>query len=386
MRGLSPSIRWLREMVAIPSVNPMGREDLPAAIVGEQRVAEFVANELARLGLDVSLVGSPGRQSVLAEASVGPDAETIVVASHLDTVPVDGMQIDPFDPVIRDERLYGRGSCDTKSGMAALLEAVARVHERGSLRRNLIVVGEADEEHRSAGAYDILAALGGRRPDWAIATEPTGLRLIHAHKGVVHARVRAHGRACHSSDPSAGRNAIVLLARAILAIEASAAVFLERPHPDLGPATLSIGVVRGGHAPNIVPDDAWLWVDRRTLPSEGHASVQRELEAVLAQAGLEGEVVIDSCREEKPPLGNVSDSVPVRAAGQALASLGLPAGVATVAFGTDAGVFSREGIASVVIGPGSIELAHTANEFVPIGEVETMARIFERLLETPGAR
>ncbi len=386
MRGLSPSIRWLREMVAIPSVNPMGREDLPAAIVGEQRLAEFVGNELARLGLDVSLVGSPGRQSVLAEARVGPAAETIVVASHLDTVPVDGMQIDPFDPVIRDERLYGRGSCDTKSGMAALLEAVARVLERGTLRRNLIVVGEADEEHRSAGAYDILAALAGRRPDWAIATEPTGLRLIHAHKGVVHARVRAHGRACHSSDPSAGRNAIVLLARAILAIEASAAVFLERPHSDLGPATLSIGVVRGGHAPNIVPDDAWLWVDRRTLPSEGHASVQRELEAVLAQAGLEGEVVIDSCREEKPPLGNVSDSVPVRAAGQALASLGLPAGVATVAFGTDAGVFSREGIASVVIGPGSIELAHTANEFVPIGEVEMMARIFERLLETPGAR
>lgn len=386
MRGLSPSIRWLREMVAIPSVNPMGREDLPAAIVGEQRVAEFVGNELARLGLDVALVGSPGRQSVLAEARVGPAAETIVVASHLDTVPVDGMQIDPFDPVIRDDRLYGRGSCDTKSGMAALLEAVARVLERGSLRRNLIVVGEADEEHRSAGAYDILAALAGRRPDWAIATEPTGLRLIHAHKGVVHARVRAHGRACHSSDPSAGRNAIVLLARAILAIEASAAVFLERPHPDLGPATLSIGVVRGGHAPNIVPDDAWLWVDRRTLPCEGHASVQRELEDVLAQAGLEGEVVIDSCREEKPPLGNASDSVPVHAAGQALASLGLPAGVGTVAFGTDAGVFSREGIASVVIGPGSIELAHTANEFVPIGEVETMARIFERLLETSGVR
>ena len=280
--------------------------------------------------LDVALVGSPGRQSVLAEARVGPAAETIVVASHLDTVPVDGMQIDPFDPVIRDDRLYGRGSCDTKSGMAALLEAVARVLERGSLRRNLIVVGEADEEHRSAGAYDILAALAGRRPDWAIATEPTGLRLIHAHKGVVHARVRAHGRACHSSDPSAGRNAIVLLARAILAIEASAAVFLERPHPDLGPATLSIGVVRGGHAPNIVPDDAWLWVDRRTLPCEGHASVQRELEDVLAQAGLEGEVVIDSCREEKPPLGNASDSVPVHAAGQALASLGLPAGVGTV--------------------------------------------------------
>src|SRR5262245_40978542 len=109
MHGLSPSIRWLRELVAIPSVNPMGREDLPAAIVGEQRVAEYLGHELSRLGLDVALVGRPGRQSVVAEARVDPRAETILVASHLDTVPVDGMQIDPFDPAIRDDQLHGRG-------------------------------------------------------------------------------------------------------------------------------------------------------------------------------------------------------------------------------------------------------------------------------------
>ncbi len=386
MSGLSPSIRLLRDLVAIPSVNPMGRDDLPADMVGEQRIAEFVGAELSRMGLDVSLIGRAGRTSVIAEARVGADAETVLVASHLDTVPVDGMEIDPFDPVIQDGRLFGRGSCDTKSGMAALLEALARVLSRGTLKRNVIVVGESDEEHRSAGAFDVLEELGSRRPDWVLATEPTGLRLIHAHKGVVHARVRAHGRACHSSDPTAGRNAIVLLARAILAIEASARVFLERPHPDLGPATLSIGVVRGGQAPNIVPDDAWLWVDRRTLPGEPPEAIQRELEDVLAKAGLAGEVVVDSCREEKPPLGNERDSLSVLATGEVLEAVGLPAGVATVAFGTDAGVFSRAGIPSVVLGPGSIALAHTAREFVPVDEVETMVRIFERLLETRGRR
>src|SRR5690606_15812551 len=126
----------------------------------------------------------------------------------------------------------------------------------------------------------------------------------HAHKGVVHARLRAHGRACHSSDPAQGRNAIVLIARAILALEASAAVFLERPHPDLGPATLSVGIVHGGHAPNIVPDDAWLWVDRRTLPGETPESVKAQLEGVLAGAGVAGEVVVETCQEQKPPLGN----------------------------------------------------------------------------------
>lgn len=375
------SIRLLRDLVAIPSVNPMGREDLPPDMVGEQRVAEYVAAALARIGLDARLVGSAGRTSVIAEARVGPKAETLLVASHLDTVPVDGMEIDPFDPVIRDGRLYGRGACDTKSGMAALLEALERVLARGTLNRNVIVVGESDEEYRSAGAYDVLADLGGRRPDWAIATEPTGLRLIHAHKGVVHARVCARGRACHSSDPTAGRNAIVLLARAILAIESSARIFAERPHPDLGAATLSIGVVRGGQAPNIVPDEAWLWVDRRSLPGEPPEAVQRELEEVLAHAGLSGEVVVDSCREEKPPLGNTPHSLAVQATARTLRALDLDAAPGTVAFGTDAGVFSREGIPSVVIGPGSIALAHTAKEFVPVDEVETMVRIFEHLLE-----
>ena len=384
MSSFSPSIRRLRDLVAIPSVNPMGRDDLPADLVGEQRIAEYVGAALSRMRLDVSLLGTAGRTSVIAEARAAAGAETVLVASHLDTVPVDGMEIDPFDPFIRDGHLNGRGSCDTKSGMAALLEALERVLSRGSLRRNVIVVGESDEEHRSVGAFDVLAALGTRRPDWALATEPTGLRLIHAHKGVVHARVRARGLACHSSDPTAGRNAIVLVARAILAIEASARVFLERPHPDLGPATLSIGVVHGGQAPNIVPDDAWLWVDRRTLPSESPELVKRELEDVLAKAGLSAEVVIDSCREEKPPLGNDRDSLAVRATADALDSMGLESDVAPVAFGTDAGVFSRQGIPSVVMGPGSIALAHTAREFVPVDEVETMVRIFERLFETSG--
>lgn len=384
MVGLSPSIRWLRELVAIPSVNPMGREDLPVSIVGEERIADYLASELARLGLEVAQVGSDGRSSVLAMARAGAGAETLLVASHLDTVPVDGMEIPPFDPLIEHEQLHGRGSCDTKSGMAALLEALSRVLSRGSLARNLIVVGEADEEHRSRGAYDVLSALGEPRPDWAIATEPTGLRLVHAHKGVVHARLRARGLACHSSDPSAGRNAIVLLARAILELEASARILLERPHPDLGPATLSIGMVHGGHAPNIVPDDAWIWVDRRTLPGEEPEAVKRELEAILARAGLEADVVVDSCREEKPPLGSGPGSRPIRSLAPLLAAEGLPCEADVVAFGTDAGVFARAGIPSVVLGPGSIAMAHTARESVPIAEVETMARIFERMLETPG--
>ena len=379
---ISPAIRHLRDLVAIPSVNPMGRDDLPAEIVGERGVAEHLAAALGRMGLDATILGEGSRASVLAEASAGPGAETLLVASHIDTVPVDGMEIAPFDPVIEGGRVLGRGSCDTKAGMAALLEALARVLDRGRLARNVIVVGEADEELGSVGVADVLRHLGDRRPDWVLATEPTDLRLITAHKGVVHAQVCARGRACHSSDPTAGRNAIVLMARAILAIEQSARVFLERPHPQLGVATLSVGIVEGGQAPNIVPDESRIWVDRRTLPDEGPESVRAELEAALQSAGVGAEVRVEACSEEKPPLEAEREGSGARATASALAAEGLSADPGQVAFGTDAGVFARAGIPGVVLGPGSIQVAHTSREFVPIAEVETMVRIFERLLET----
>jgi acetylornithine deacetylase len=384
MADLSPCIRTLRDLIAIPSVNPMGRDDLPVEITGEQAIAEHVSSKLSRLGLDSVLLGRAGRTSVVAEATAQPGAETLLVASHLDTVPVDGMEIDPFDPVVEGAHLLGRGSCDTKAGMAALLEALERVLTRGTLKRNVVVVGEADEELGSLGVADVLSHLGSRRPDWALVTEPTDLRLINAHKGVVHARVCARGRACHSSNPTAGRNAIVLLARAILAIDEDAKIFLDKPHPALGAATLSIGLVQGGQAPNIVPNEAAIWVDRRTLPGETPAHVAAEIEASLEKAGVELDVFVESCGEEKPPLETATDSIAVAATGAALDSVGLSPGCDQVAFGTDAGLFARSGIPSIVLGPGSITMAHTAREFVPIHEVEIMVRIFERLFEGEG--
>lgn len=381
MAGLAPCIRHLRDLIAIPSVNPMGRADLPSHIVGEHAVAEHVAEALRAFGLDAALLGRDGRTSVIAEARAHDPLDTLLIASHIDTVPVDGMVIDPFDPVVEGGRVRGRGSCDTKAGMAALLEALARVLDRGRLRRNVIVVGEADEELGSIGVQDVLTHLGVRRPDWVLATEPTELRLIRAHKGVVHARVCARGHAVHSSAPSDGRNAIVTLARAIQTIDASARLLAEHPHPMLGAATLSVGVVRGGHAPNIVPDEARIWVDRRTLPGERPEDVAAQLEDAIRAAGVEEDVFVEACSEEKPPLETALDSPAVRAVSAALEAEGCASASGHVAFGTDAGVFERAGIPGIVIGPGSIADAHTARESVSIDQVETMVRIFERLLE-----
>ena len=378
-KDLSRSIRHLRDFVAIPSVNPMGTDAVPAEFVGERRYAEHVAERLRRIGLDTALVGTGDRISVVAEARGRDATETVLIASHLDTVPVEAMEIDPFDPRIEAGRLYGRGSCDTKSGMASALAAIESLTERGGLRRNVILVGEADEEAKSIGVDDVLAHLGTRKPDWALATEPTGLGLVTHHKGVGRADLRATGIACHSSDPGLGRNAIVDISRAVLALEHLGARLAEKSDPLLGPGTLSVGLIGGGQAANIVPPDAWLHLDRRLLPGEDLVTMRAEIEEALARADVDN-VRITNLSVEKPALGTAADSASVRACSKALAAIGRDASPGIAAFGTDAGLFSARGIDSVVFGPGQIAQAHTAAEFVEVAQVEAATKFFEHLL------
>jgi acetylornithine deacetylase len=269
--------------------------------------------------------------------------------------------------------------------MAALVDALERVLARGSLRRNLIIVGESDEEFGSIGARDVLAGLGSRSPDWVLATEPTELRVATRHKGIAVARICATGTACHSSNPAAGRNAIVALSEAVLALDALAEEIAQRSDPSLGPPTLSVGVIGGGMAANIVPDRAWLLMDRRMLPGETEEQVRSEIEMALARRELDS-VEVETCRVEKPPLETPNDHPAVLACCAALSEVGVEPTTATVAFGTDAGVFADGGLPGVVMGPGSIAQAHTAREFVPTREVETMADFFEALLEGRNVR
>ena len=361
----------------------MGRDDIPEEIVGERRYAEHVREQLRGLGLDAELIGNTARPSVIAEARASQPADTLLVASHLDTVPVDGMEIDPFDPLEKDGRLYGRGSCDTKAGMAALIEALERVLAGGTLARNVVIVGEADEELGSLGVADVLEHLGTRRPDWVLATEPTELRVVTRHKGIAFARLAARGVACHSSDPNAGKNAIVALSRGVLALDELGRALQDRADPRLGPPTLSVGIMQGGAAPNIVPEQATLVMDRRLLPGETTDGVRAEIERALRDHDVE-DVTITSCTLEKGPLATPDDHVAVVSCQRALASADLSGDPATVAFGTDAGVFAQFGLPGVVLGPGSIRLAHTAREYVPTDEVETMVAVFEHLLQDRG--
>ncbi len=372
-------IRHLRDYVAIPSVNPMRGHRVPAEIVGERRYAEHLEAQLRRMGLDAAVIGEGSRASVVAEARVGGAADTVLIASHLDTVPIEGMEIDPFDPKIDGDRLYGRGSCDTKAGMAAAIVALEKLLREGRLGRNVILVGEADEECGSLGVDDVLEHLGARRPNWTLATEPTSLALVTHHKGVGRAELHATGIACHSSDPRLGHSAILDIAKTVLALDELGGRLREHVDPRLGPATLSVGLVGGGQAANVVPPDAWIQIDRRLLPGETLESFQAELRDVLNVAGLD-RVRVTEASVEKPALATDADAPAVRTCQAAMAATGMSTDLAIAAFGTDAGVFATHGLPGVVFGPGSIDRAHTAREYVEISEVEAATEFYLALL------
>lgn len=377
--SLSASIRHLRDYIAIPSVNPMGRTDIPQSLVGEQRYADHLLHQLKKMGLDAMCVGDKERPSVIAHASVPGAKETILIASHLDTVPVDNMQIDPFDPQMESGRIYGRGACDTKAGMAALVAALEPLLINGTLTCNLILVGESDEELASTGVTEVLAHLGDKKPDWAIATEPTGLQVITQHKGVALAKLRADGRSAHSSRPHEGENAIIALAHAAIALQELGVQLARHPHPELGPGTCSVGLIQGGLAANIVPNEAQLTLDRRLLPGEDATSFRSELELTLHENNIAGVQVIE-CRVEKPTLQTANDHACVKRCLHELTEANLPNEPGAAAFGTDAGVLAQHGIPSVVWGPGSIAQAHTEREFVDQDQVEAMTSLFAGLL------
>jgi acetylornithine deacetylase/succinyl-diaminopimelate desuccinylase-like protein len=272
--------KLLAELIALPSVNSAFLP-LRHPHAGEKRVADFLAAVAASAGLEIEFQKVlPGRSNVIARLRPrNKIRRTILLAPHLDTVGADGTR---FIPQRKNGRLHGRGACDTKGSVAAMLAALCELANSKSRPREteIIFAGLIDEEHMQAGSRALAA--GGFKADLAVVGEPTKLQVVTAHKGSLWLELATHGRAAHGATPHLGKNAIHEMARVVDALETDyAAQLRRRKHKLLGAGTVNVGKISGGTQPNIVPDSCTVAIDRRTLPGETDAGVRREITALL---------------------------------------------------------------------------------------------------------
>jgi acetylornithine deacetylase/succinyl-diaminopimelate desuccinylase-like protein len=366
----------LAELIALPSVNPAF---LPPRhpLAGEKNAADFLAATAARAGLEVELQKVlPGRANIIARLLPKDKIrQTILLAPHLDTVGADGTQ---FIPQRKNGRLHGRGACDTKGSVAAMLAALCELANAKSrpLETEIVFAGLIDEEHAQAGSRALAAS--GFKADLAIVGEPTKLQVVTAHKGSLWLELATRGHAAHGATPHLGKNAVHEMARIVDVLETDyAAQLKQRKHKLLGAGTVNVGTISGGTQPNIVPDGCVISIDRRTLPGETEAGVRREITALLQAKKLSAKI---SSTKLAPALPLETDfKLPLvqtflRAAGQKK-----PLGVD---YFCDAAVLSAGGIPSVVFGPGDIAQAHTADEWISLAELERGKNLLLRFLNS----
>jgi acetylornithine deacetylase len=352
-------------LVRIDSRNPL----LVPGGPGEGACAELLAEVLRRWGFDVALhETAPGRPNVIARIGRS-GGRSLMFNGHLDVVGTEGMVHPPFDPVVRDGKLYGRGSCDMKAGVAAMCAAAWRAAQ-SPLHGELIIAAVTDEEYESLGTRALVAA--GVRADAAVVTEPTRLAINPAHRGFVWHEVHFHGRAAHGSRYDIGVDAIRHAALVLAELDRIDRDELpHRTHPLLGRGSLHASTIAGGTGWSTYPDACVLRLERRTIPGESTASVRAELEgaiAVAARVDPRVSATVTSSGGQGP--SDVSPEAPiVRALAAALTSTGYPATVEGMSAWTDCAILNDAGIPAVCFGPGDISLAHAAEEYVPVQDI-----------------
>jgi acetylornithine deacetylase len=369
-------VNTLCDLIRINSVNPSyanGRN--------EEEIQRYIAGFFTRAGIPIEWQEvSPGRANVVAKLRGRNPERRLVLEAHVDTAGVDNMTVPPFEPELRDNRLYGRGACDTKGGLAAMMHALLAVHKSGSLPSGDVwLAAVADEEYSYRGVLRLCEGLSATA---AVVAEPTDLRVVVASKGCFRWRLTVNGRAAHSSKPHLGVNAITLMARVILALEEEQEQLSSTKHPLVGSPTLNVGVIQGGAQVNIVPDQCFIEIDRRLIPGEALTDVQHHydmLPETLRKQFADLQVSQATLLSDWP-METSTDAEIVRAACAVLKETQLDATPIGVPFGSDASKLARIGIPSIVLGPGSIDQAHTADEFVPIDEVLKAALVYEQII------
>lgn len=367
-------ISLLQHLVRIPSVNP---DHAPGcAESGEEEVANFLVGWLEALGGEVELEEVQARRpNVIARFAPLDGRPRILLGPHLDTVGVGGMTIEPFAGELRDGRVWGRGASDTKGPMAAMLWALRET--RGLLAKLPVAVDFVafmGEESGQWGSKDFVRKHAAEYM-FAVVGEPTSMQVVHVTKGSLWATLRASGKAAHSSQPERGDNAILKLTRALDTLDYHLGHALAAfTHPVLGRSTLNVGVIRGGSRPNIVPDLAEADIDMRITPDLAAAGGGlRLLRETLEDHALPVEMVRSN---ENPPMETAAGHPMV----QALLAVDPATQLAGAPWFSDAAHLSNGGVPGICLGPGSIDQAHTVDEFIEVAALQHGAAFLQAFI------
>jgi succinyl-diaminopimelate desuccinylase len=377
----------LKDLIAIPSINPMGR-----AVTGpeflETRLTSFLLDYLRGHGLECETHDvAPGRTNIVSRLPEVSHPITVLLDAHQDTVPVEGMTIPPFRPDVSGDQLFGRGSCDVKGGMAAMITAFLQLAQAPATHRpNVVLTLTVDEEATSLGVNHLTRSWveGGTpyrllptRPTVAIVAEPTMLNAVVAHRGATRWRISTAGRACHSSRPQDGVNAIYRMAKLISALEEYAQLLptLRPAHHLCGTSTLSVGLITGGSSVNVVPDGCVIDIDRRVIPGEDCNQVVPDVVAFL-KGKVDFPFTCEAPFLSSPPLSDAINGNWADRLLEAVLPIDGPKQKMGVAYGTHASRFEQAGIPAVVIGPGDIAQAHTKDEFISIDQLQKAVNVY----------
>jgi acetylornithine deacetylase len=364
----------------------VGKSSVSSAAPGwdqsNREVIDELATQLEGAGFRVEVLplpGAPNKANLLA--TLGQGEGGLVLAGHTDTVPYDAAlwQSDPFKLTERDGKLYGLGAADMKAFLALALEAAEGV-SADSLRAPLMVLATADEESTMDGAR-ALVELGRPRARHAIIGEPTDLKPVRAHKGIMMERIRVVGQAGHSSDPAYGNSALDGMAKVLIALLSFRAELVQRyrnPGFEVPSPTMNLGRIHGGDSANRICGECELDIDVRLLPGMDADWVRAELntrcQRALAGSGLTLE--LKSVVAGTPPHELSAESDLLRAAEQLTGE-----GASSVAFATEAPYLAALGADTIVLGPGGIGEAHKPDEYVRADRLEPTVKVLQAMVQ-----
>jgi len=352
----------------------------------EKKAAHFLADKFKKEGVDVRLQKvEDDRFNVIGTIQGKRKGRSLMLNGHLDTVPPSPEMIDPYNPKVRDGKLYGRGAADMKGAIGAMAYSLIAIKRSGiTLDGDLIFTGVIGEESPGHGGTGYIVK-HGPKADMAIVGEPTNLKIVVAHKGVDRIKINIKGKAAHSSAPQRGVNAISKAAKFIRAIEKDLIPQLNKhKHNLLGSPTINIGIIKGGINPNTVPGNCVIQIDRRWIPDESPSTIIKEFEDILnhlkeSDPEFKAELKRMEYLKETPhgPLEISEDHYIVKALKKSLRKIGLSPEISGISGWTDAALLNNQAkIPTVVFGPGNLAQAHSDVEFINVDSLSTATRIY----------